>query len=148
MCDALDAGSGRQLWVHDPQAYLSARKNSADFFLPKQRGVTYWSDGGDERILLPTHDAYLLALDAKTGEPIDFPSHGVFVREIQWTGNPFKPDDDNNPPGMTDMEQARLVRQALARAVDRDAIVEHVLGGVGEPVHVTYFSINNANWDY
>lgn len=85
--------------------------------------------------------------NALTGEPIDFPASGVYVREIQWTGNPFAPDDDNNPPGMTDMEQARLVRQALARAVDRDAIVEHVLGGVGDPVHVTYFSVNNANWD-
>ena len=41
------------------------------------------------------------------------------------------------------MEESRLVRQALARAVDRAAIVEHVLGGVGEPVHVTYFSTNN-----
>ena len=85
--------------------------------------------------------------NALTGEPIDFPSHGVFVREIQWVGNPHQPDDANNPAGIDDMEQARLVRQALARAVDRDAIVEHVLGGVGEPVHVTYFSTNNPNWD-
>lgn len=85
--------------------------------------------------------------NALTGEPIDFPSHGVFVREIQWVGNPHQPDDANNPAGIDDMEQARLVRQALARAVDREAIVEHVLGGVGEPVHVTYFSTNNPNWD-
>ncbi len=85
--------------------------------------------------------------NAITGEAIDFPSHGVFVRPIQWVGNPHQPEDGDNPPGIDDMEQARLVRQALARSVDRAAIVEHVLGGVGNPVHVTYFSTFNPNWD-
>ncbi len=85
--------------------------------------------------------------NALTGEPIDFPGHGVYVRAIPWTGDPHKPDDSDNPSGIDDMEQSRLVRQALARAVDREAIVEHVLGGVGEPVHVTYFSTHNPNWD-
>ncbi len=85
--------------------------------------------------------------NALTGEALDFPSHGVFVREIQWVGNPHQPDDPNNPAGIDDMEQARLVRQALARSVDREAIVEHVLGGVGQPVYVTYFSTNDPNWE-
>ncbi len=85
--------------------------------------------------------------NALTGEAIDFPSHGVFVREIPWVGNPHSPQDADNPTGIDDMEQARLVRHALARSVDRDAIVEHVLGGVGNPVHVTYFSTFNPNWE-
>ena len=85
--------------------------------------------------------------NALTGEALDFPSHGVYVRAQPWTGNPWEPEDDDNPVGMTDMEQARLVRQAFARGVDRDAIVEHVLGGVGFPNHVTYFSTKNVNWD-
>ncbi len=85
--------------------------------------------------------------NALTGEAIDFPSHGVFVRPIEWVGNPHQPDDGDNPAGIDDMEQARLVRQALARSVDREAIVEHVLGGVGNPVHVTYFSTFNPNWE-
>jgi len=85
--------------------------------------------------------------NALTGEALDFPSHGVYVRAQPWTGNPWTPDDDDNPAGMDDMEQARLVRQAFARAVDRDAIVEFVLGGVGFPNYVTYFSIKNVNWD-
>lgn len=85
--------------------------------------------------------------NALTGEAIDFPSHGVFVREIPWVGNPHNPEDADNPSGIDDMEQARLVRQALARSVDREAIVEHVLGGVGQPVHVTYFSTFNPNWE-
>lgn len=85
--------------------------------------------------------------NAITGEPIDFVQHGVFVHDQIWVGNPHNPDDANNPAGIDDMEQARLVRQALARAVDRESIVRHVLGGVGEPVHVTYFSTKNPNWD-
>ena len=85
--------------------------------------------------------------NALTGEKLDPLFGGVYLRALPWTGNPWTPDDDDNPPGMNDMEQARLVRQALARSVDREAIVEFVLGGVGEPVHVTYFSTKNANWD-
>ena len=85
--------------------------------------------------------------NALTGEDIDFPSHGVYARDIPWIGNPHNPEDSDNPTGIDDMEQARLVRQALARSVDREAIVEQVLGGVGNPVHVTYFSTFNPNWE-
>lgn len=67
---ALDAASGREIWVHDPGSYKTARK-VFDFFVPKHRGVSYWRDGDDERILVPTIDAYLLALDARTGRPVE-----------------------------------------------------------------------------
>ena len=85
--------------------------------------------------------------NAVTGEALDIPSHGVYVRPQPWTGNPWTPDDDDNPAGMDDMEQARLVRQALARGVDREAINQYVVGGVGRPNHVTYFSTVNKHWD-
>jgi len=69
---ALDAASGRELWVHDPRSYL-ASQGFLEFHFAKHRGVTYWQsadDPADERIFLPTIDAWLLALDAKTGEPV------------------------------------------------------------------------------
>ena len=31
------------------------------------RGLAYWTDGKIERLLLGTHDAYLISVDAKTG---------------------------------------------------------------------------------
>jgi quinoprotein glucose dehydrogenase len=34
------------------------------------RGVAYWADGDDQRILFGTGDGYLIALNAKTGKPI------------------------------------------------------------------------------
>jgi ABC-type transport system substrate-binding protein len=45
------------------------------------------------------------------------------------------------------MEQARLVRQALARAIDRDEINEVIVGGLGYAVPNPYFDPNNSRWD-
>ena len=71
----------------------------------------------------------------------------TYTHDLQWLGNPWSPDDSNNPPGMTDMEQARLVRTALSMAIDRDLINEAALNGLGWPVYIPYFDINNDNWD-
>lgn len=61
---ALDAATGEIKWVHgEPEG---ARGAAA----PRQlsgRGVAYWSDGKDERILYVTPGFFLVALDAKTG---------------------------------------------------------------------------------
>ena len=62
---AIDAATGETIWVHDPQAYLAGLPTH--FY--NSRGVAYWSDGDDERIFFGTNEAYLIALDAKTGEP-------------------------------------------------------------------------------
>jgi len=67
---ALDAGTGAQRWEYDPRAYDSTT-TAAAFIAPKNRGVSYWRSGDDERIIVPTYDAYLLALDARTGKPIE-----------------------------------------------------------------------------
>ena len=72
---AVDAGTGETLWAHDPQAYLGGRPTHAY----RSRGVAYWSDddGDDARIFWGTSEAYLLAVDARTGEPIrDFGDNG------------------------------------------------------------------------
>ena len=72
---AIDGKTGQTLWVYNPKSYeagtttMSARWN--------QRGVAYWSDGTDERIYWGTGDGYLIAVDAKTGVPVDsFGDHG------------------------------------------------------------------------
>ena len=71
----------------------------------------------------------------------------TYTHDLPWLGNPHKPDDGNNPPGMNDMDQARLVRTALAMSIDRDLINEAVIGGVGWPVEIPYFDINHPDWD-
>ena len=61
---ALDAASGRELWRFDPFS-AGARQHS----LGVNRGVTYWEDGDDRRILV-TAGQRLYALDAATGRPV------------------------------------------------------------------------------
>jgi quinoprotein glucose dehydrogenase len=64
---ALDAATGELLWVHGEDE--GARGAAA----PRQlsgRGLAYWSDGKDERILYVTPGYRLVALDAKTGNRV------------------------------------------------------------------------------
>ena len=64
---ALDAATGELLWVHGE--HEGARGAAA----PRQlsgRGLAYWSDGRDERIIYVTPGYRLIALDAKTGAVI------------------------------------------------------------------------------
>jgi quinoprotein glucose dehydrogenase len=64
---ALDAATGELLWVHGE--HEGARGAAA----PRQlsgRGVAYWSDGKEQRILYVTPGYRLIALDAKTGVPV------------------------------------------------------------------------------
>lgn len=63
---ALNAATGEELWKFDPLQGKSAAG--------VVRGLTYWSDGEDQRILY-TAQHFLYALDASTGTPI--PSFGV-----------------------------------------------------------------------
>jgi len=63
----LDAATGEVLWLHrSPDEGVRARN------APRQlsgRGVGYWSQGNEERILYVTIGYQLVALDAKTGAP-------------------------------------------------------------------------------
>ena len=79
-----------------------------------------------------------------TGEPLEIVT---YTHDLPWLGNPHKPEDGNNPDGMNDMDQARLVRQALAMSIDRQLINEAVIGGVGWPVEIPYFDINHPDWE-
>ena len=65
---ALDAATGEMIWVHRyPEGARGANA-------PRQlsgRGLAYWSDGrSDQRILYVTPGYRLIALDAKTGQPV------------------------------------------------------------------------------
>ena len=69
---ALDAATGEQLWMH------SENEGARGAAAPRQlsgRGLAYWSDGKEERILYVTPGYQLIALDAKTGNRV--PSFGV-----------------------------------------------------------------------
>lgn len=58
---ALNAETGKEIWRFTPSETRHFLKN---------RGVTYWEDKDDKRILC-SYDEWLYALDAKTGKPIE-----------------------------------------------------------------------------
>jgi quinoprotein glucose dehydrogenase len=77
---ALDAATGELLWVHGE--HEGARGGAA----PRQlsgRGLAYWSDGKEERILYVTPGYRLVCLNAKTGVPVaSFGNGGVLDLKV------------------------------------------------------------------
>jgi len=92
LVEAFDAGTGETIWVQTPldpgpQAYRGA----------VTRGVGYWTDGLDSRILVQ-RGQFLIALNAKTGETYqDFGDGGRVNLTVglggdaryRWTGAPL-----------------------------------------------------------
>ena len=64
---ALDPVNGETLWSFNPEVYLSG--SPINYIGYHNRGLAYWTDGENERILAGLNDGYLLSLDAATGEP-------------------------------------------------------------------------------
>ena len=63
---ALDAVSGEELWRYDPEVYMSGVSNSPLGF--HHRGVAWWSDSDESRVLMTTNDGFIISLNAQTGE--------------------------------------------------------------------------------
>ena len=87
----------------------------------------------------------------RTGEPLEPWNSPVYEQDYAWIGNPWgdksQYTDTNNPPGMSDMEQARLVRWALSMAIDRDHVVEEVQAGLGAPLYTEYIGPLYPGWN-
>ncbi|WP_353065968.1 pyrroloquinoline quinone-dependent dehydrogenase [Tunturibacter psychrotolerans] len=65
---ALDAATGKLLWVYDPETWKNGVPSNNGFV---HRGVSYWADGDDTRIVYGTGDGYLICIHAKTGKPVE-----------------------------------------------------------------------------
>ena len=96
------------------------------------------------------------------------PNEGPFARDYPWIGNPWGTQDapctdgagpglekcgnapysdTDNPAGMSDMEQARLVRLALSVAMDRHQINSDFLDNKGTPIYSEYMGPEYPGWD-
>ncbi len=92
-------------------------------------------------------------LNAKTDEALEPWLSPVYETDLPHLGNPWcdlgKPcqyEDTNNPDGMTDMEQARLVRWALSMAIDRQGIVDVLQAGLGTPIYLELMGPKFPGW--
>jgi quinoprotein glucose dehydrogenase len=106
---ALDAATGQTLWHWRPTGELT---RWFDIIEPvarsSGRGVTYWTDGAnDERIFVVMNSYMLVALDAKTGRPVDsFGKNGVvdLMDNLRWKDRPGLPREgrvaNTSPPAI------------------------------------------------
>jgi quinoprotein glucose dehydrogenase len=73
---AIDAATGETLWTYRPKEEQKRWENS-----PRRnsgRGVAYWTDGKEKRIVYITPGYHLIALNAETGLPVpEFGENGV-----------------------------------------------------------------------
>src|SRR5262245_2495322 len=91
LVEAFHPATGATIWVQEPFAPSELRGDST-------RGVAYWTDGKDERILVQ-RGGHLYALNAKTGKGYnDFGEKGrvdlriglgPLMTEYRWTGAPL-----------------------------------------------------------
>ena len=64
---AINPLSGETLWSFNPEVYLSG--TPVNYIGYHHRGLAYWSDGDNERVLAGLNDGFLISIDAKTGLP-------------------------------------------------------------------------------
>jgi quinoprotein glucose dehydrogenase len=63
---AIDPGKGETLWMYRLDEGIRWQKAPRQF---AGRGLAYWSDGRNERVIVVTPGYHMAALDAKTGQP-------------------------------------------------------------------------------
>ncbi len=72
---ALDATTGEMKWMHSMD---EGKRGEAAPRRLSGRGLSYWSDGKEERIIYVTPGYQMVALNAKTGDPVaSFGTNGV-----------------------------------------------------------------------
>ncbi|MDR0253428.1 MAG: PQQ-binding-like beta-propeller repeat protein, partial [Brucellaceae bacterium] len=102
---ALDADTGKEKWRYNPEVSANTQRQHQTC-----RGVTYWKDqtvAADqacyERVYLPTSDAHLIALDAKTGQICEsFADKGVLDLTRGMKYNPSGYYYSTSPPTAID----------------------------------------------
>lgn len=63
---SIDPLTGLTRWTYNPESYLNGPPLNPISY--HNRGLAYWTDGSEERILSGTFDGYLISLDANTGQ--------------------------------------------------------------------------------
>lgn len=66
---ALDASTGKEKWKFDPQASKYNENAISRFIMNNNRGVTFWEEGDDKRILYAA-GSFLYAVDALSGSVV------------------------------------------------------------------------------
>ncbi len=106
---ALDPVTGKTLWSYKPAEGIRWQKAPRQY---SGRGLAYWTDGTQERVLLVTPGYHLASIDAKTGKlDATFGTNGV-VDLMLGLGYPLVPlaVDDSGPLIISEAAPARKAR--------------------------------------
>lgn len=99
-----------------------------------QGGFLTSSTGGMEQVGIFFAGNLWETVSAVDGSPL---TRGTFVHDLAWIGNPADAED---------LQEAKSVRNALARATDREAINQQLLSGLGHNVEIMYLSVKHSRW--
>jgi len=106
---AIDPSTGETLWMWRPEEGLRWQKAPRQF---AGRGLAYWTDGHNERVIVVTPGYHLASLDAKTGAPDPhFGKNGVvdLMEGLGFTLVPWAVDD-SGPLIISDAAPPRKAR--------------------------------------
>mgnify|MGYP003337916884 FL=1 len=107
---AVDPATGKTLWEYRLEEGIRWQK------APRQyagRGLSYWTDGTNERLLVVTPGYHLVSLDAKTGKPDPLFGKKGIVDLQDGLGYPLVPlaVDDSGPLVISEAAPLRRARQ-------------------------------------
>jgi len=123
---AIDPASGETLWSFDPVLYLDGRPAVHGF---TTRGLAYWTDGNQERLLYAGGRTFLLSIDPATGRPDPGFGRGGRVDLKQGLGRTIDPSlyAMSSPPIV--VGDVVIVGSAMTEGTDyREAPPGHVRG--------------------
>ena len=106
---AIDPATGETLWMWRMNEGIRWQKAPRQF---AGRGLAYWTDGREERIIVVTPGYHMVSLDARTGIPDPkFGKNGI-VDLMEGLGLPMVPlaVDDSGPLIISDAAPARRAR--------------------------------------
>ena len=129
---AIDAATGETIWLFTPQPRPGAEDDPSRVPQGSGRGVAYWTDGEAERIFHNVSDGRLVALDAKTGRPLEGFGDGGYVDLSQ----------ELDSPGA----QVRCVSSPI---VSNDVVVSQVVpatdtGYIATPGHIRGYDVRTG----
>ncbi len=105
---AIDPANGETLWMYRLDEGIRWQKAPRQF---AGRGLAYWTDGREERVILVTPGYHMVALDAKTGIPdARFGKNGVIDLE-EGLGFPIVPLAVDDPLSL-EISDTRPLRKA------------------------------------
>ncbi|WP_452600611.1 pyrroloquinoline quinone-dependent dehydrogenase [Pontimicrobium sp. MEBiC06410] len=92
---AVNGKTGETIWKYDPEVYNAEGKPAHGGFM--HRGVSYWDDGKDGRIVFGTLDGRLIAISAKDGKPVETFGNKGIVDLTKGLSRTFAPGDYSVP---------------------------------------------------